>query len=77
MGVSDTTHHRGALGASDSPHNAPMLFFDNLVEKVDNLSTLNIDIYPSILEICINNLLKLIFLWIWTTPYPQTLPDTT
>ena len=40
---------------------APMIFFDNLVKKLDNLSTSNIDIYPSTLEICINNLLKLIF----------------
>ena len=29
------------------------------------------------MEICINNLLKLYFLWIWTTPpHPQTLPET-
>ena len=44
------------MGASDTPHDAPMLFFDNLVKKLDNLSTSNIDIYPSTLEICINNL---------------------
>ena len=41
----------GVLGASDTPHDAPMLFFDNLVKKLDNLSTSNIDIYPSTLEI--------------------------
>ena len=46
-------------GVSDAPHDAPMLFFDNLVKKIDNLSTSNIDIYPSTLEIYINNLLKL------------------
>ena len=51
----------GIRGASDAPHDAPMLFFDNLVKKLDNLSTSNIDIYPSTLEICINNLLKLFF----------------
>ena len=50
----------GALqGASDASHDAPMLFFDNVVKKLDNLSTSNIDIYPSTLEICINNLFKL------------------
>ena len=46
---------------SDAPHDAPMLFFNNLVKKLDNLSTSNIDIYPSTLKICINNLLKLFF----------------
>ena len=46
----------GIGGASDTPHDVPMLFFDNLVKKLDNLSTSNIDIYPSTLEICINNL---------------------
>ena len=51
----------GVLGVSDAPHDTPMLFFDNLVKKLDNLSTSNIDIYPSTLEICINNLLKLVF----------------
>ena len=45
----------------DTPHDAAMLFFDNLVKKLDILSTSNIDIYPSTLEICINNLLKLFF----------------
>ena len=62
MGVSDApvaTPIMGALGASDTPCDAPMLFFDNLVKKLDNLSISNIDIYPSTLEICINNLLKL------------------
>ena len=36
----------------------PMLFFDNLVKKIDNYHckpTSNIDIYPSTLETCINN----------------------
>ena len=47
------------MGASDAPHDAPILFFDNLVKKLDKLSTSNIDIYPSTLEICINNLLTL------------------
>ena len=72
----DTSHYRGCQGPSDAPHDAPMLFFDNLVKKLDNLSTSNsnIDIYPSTLEICINNLLKTFFLWIWTTPLP---PDPT
>ena len=51
----------GAWGASDTPHDAPMLFFDNLVKKLDILLTSNIDIYPSTLEICINNLFKLFF----------------
>ena len=57
----DAPHHRGCQGVSDAPHDAPMLFFDNLVKKLDILSTSNIDIYPSTLEICINNLLKLFF----------------
>ena len=39
------------MWASDTPHDAPMLFFDNLVKELDNLSTSNIDIYPSTLEI--------------------------
>ena len=45
------------------PHDVPMFCFDNLVIK--NLTTyhckptLNIDIYPSTLEICINNLFSL------------------
>ena len=49
------------MGASDALNDAPMLFFGNLVKKPDSLSTSNIDIYPSTLEICINNLLKLFF----------------
>ena len=49
------------MGASDTPHDSPMLFFDNLMKKLDILSTSNIDIYPSSLEIYINNLLKLFF----------------
>ena len=34
-------HHggiRGITGASDVPHDTPMLFFGNLVKKLDNLS---------------------------------------
>ena len=50
---------------------APMLFFDNLVKKLDNLSTSNIDIYQSTLEICINNLLKLFFFGSGPPPYPR------
>ena len=65
------------MGVSDAPHDAPMLFFDNLVKKLDILSTSNIDIYPSTLEVCINNLLKTFFLSIWTTPHPHSLPETT
>ena len=64
MGASDATcdaPHYGVSGASDTHYDAPMLFLDNLVKKLDNLSTSNIDIYPSTLEICINNLLKLFF----------------
>ena len=60
-GASDTPWDapptQGHWGASD----APMLFFDNLVKKLDNLSTSNTDIYPSTLEICIDNLLKPFF----------------
>ena len=52
----------------------PCYFFDNLVKKLDNLSTSNIDIYPSTLEICINNLLKLIFFG--SGPPPQPPPPT-
>ena len=55
----------GNTGESDAPcyapHDALMLFFDNLVKKFDILSTSNIDIYPSTLEICIDNLLKPFF----------------
>ena len=54
------------MGVSD----APMLFFDNLVKKLDILSTSNIDIYPSILEICINNLSKLFFFGAGPPPAP-------
>ena len=53
----------------------PMLFFDNLVEKLDNLSTSNIDIYPSTLEICINNLLKLFFFGFGPPPPPPPTRD--
>ena len=52
-------------------------FFDNLVKKLDNLSTSNIYIYPSTLGICINNLLKLFFFGSRPPPYPKTLPETT
>ena len=51
----------GGVRGVRCPHDAPTLFFDNLVKKLDNLSTSNIDIYPSTMEICINNLLKLFF----------------
>ena len=51
----DVPQHRGCWGHQMPP----MLFFNNLVKKLDNLSTSNIDIYPSTLEMCINNLLKL------------------
>ena len=51
----------GILGVSDAPYDAPMLFFDNLVKKLDKLSTSNIYIYLSTLKIYINNLLKLFF----------------
>ena len=64
------------MGALDAPHDDPMLFFDNLVKKFDNLSTSNIDIYPSTLEMCINNLLKL-FLFRSGPPPPHPLPETT
>ena len=57
-------------GVSDAPYNAPMLFFDNLMKKLDNLSTSNIDIYPFTLEICINNLLKLFFFGSGPLPPP-------
>ena len=62
----------GVLGVSD----APMLFFDNLVKKLDNLSTSNIDIYLSTLEICINNLLNFFSLDL-DHPPPPPLPETT
>ena len=51
-----------------------MLFFYNLVKKLDNLSTSNIDIYPSTLEMCINNLLKTFFFGSGPPPLP---PDPT
>ena len=63
-----------SLGASDAPHDASMLIVDNSVKKLDNLSTSNIDIYPSTLEICINNLLKLFF---FESGPPPPLPETT
>ena len=63
-------------GASDASHDGPMLFFDNLVEKLDILSTSNIDSYPSTLEICIDNLLKLSFFGSGPPPTPP-LPETT
>ena len=52
-----------------------MLFFDNLVNKLDILSTSNIDIYPSTLEICINNLLKLFFFGSGPPPTPPPTRD--
>ena len=61
----------GVTGASDTPHDAPMFFFDNLVKKPDILSTSNIDIYPSTLEICISNLLKLFSLDLDHPPTPN------
>ena len=65
------------MGASDTPNDAPMLFFDNLGKKLDNLSTSNIDIYPSTMKICINNLLRLFFFGSGPPhPHPQTLPET-
>ena len=60
---------------SDAPHDAPMLYFDNLVKKPDNLSTSNIDIYPYTLEICINNLLKLFFFRSGPPPHPTPTRD--
>ena len=61
----------GVTGASDAPHESPMLFFDNLVKKLDNL---NIDIYPSTSEICLNNLLKHFFFG--SGPPPPSPPPT-
>ena len=60
-------------GVSDTPHDAPMFFFENLVKKRDNLSTSNIDIYPYTLEICINDLLKLFSLDL-NHPHPYQRP---
>ena len=85
MGVSwsirhpcDAPHHRGHWGdIKHPPHDAAMLFFDNLVKKLDILSTSNIDIYPSILVICINNLLELFFFGSGLPPHPHPLPETT
>ena len=65
----------GASGVSDTPYDAPMFFFDNLVKELDNLSISNIDIYPSTLEICINNLLILFFFR--SGPHPDPIPETT
>ena len=72
----DASHHGGCQGVSDTLHDAPILFTDNLVKKLDNLSTSNIDIYPSTLEICINNLLKLFSLDLdhLHTPTPHQRP---
>ena len=59
---------------------APMLLFDIiLVKKLDYhcKPTLNIDIYLSTLEICINNLLKNFFFVSGPPLYPQTQPETT
>ena len=36
--VSDAPVTPPISGASDAPHDAPMLFFENLVKKLDNLS---------------------------------------
>ena len=62
-------------GASDTPHDAPMLFFDNLVKKLDTLSTSNIDIYRSTFKICINNLLKPFFFGSRPPPPPSPTRD--
>ena len=66
-----TPPSQGCQGASDIPCYAPMLFFDNLVKKLDNVSTSNIDIYPPTLEICINNLFKLLFFGSGPPPTPR------
>ena len=63
-------HHRGHWGVRH-PSLMPPCFFDNLVKKLDNLSTSNIDIYPSTLKICINYLLKLFFFGSGPPPYPN------
>ena len=73
-------HERGGSQDVGHPCDAPMLVFDNLVKKLDNhcKPTSNIDIYPSTLEICVNNLLKLLFFGSGPPhPHPQTLPETT
>ena len=71
-GCQTASHHGGLGGTSDAPHDAPMLLFDNLVKKLDMLSTSNIDIYQSTLEICINNLLNLFFFGSGPPPQPPT-----
>ena len=68
MGASDASMMPPSQGVSRChgghqmpPHDTPTLFFGNLVKYLITYhckSTSNIDIYPSILEICINNLLK-------------------
>ena len=68
--VLDTPHDAPITGSVGHPYDTPMLFFDSLVKKLDNLSTSNIDIYPSTLEICINNLLKLFFFGSGPPPPP-------
>ena len=85
MGASDTPCDApimGVSGVSDAPppHDALILFFDNLVKKLHILSSSNIDIYPSTLEICINNLLTLFSLDLdhppTPTPYQRPLHPT-
>ena len=64
------------------PHDTPMLYFGNLVKNLTIYHckpTSNIDIYPSILEICINNLLKPFFFGSGPptpTPKPYQRPPT-
>ena len=75
QGASDTPvspHHGGFRGHQTPPLMPPCYSFDNLVKKLDNLSTSNIDIYPFTLEICINNLLKLFFFG--SGPPPTLIP---
>ena len=62
-------------GGIRHPMMPPMSYFDTLVEKLDNLSTSNIHIYPSTLEICINNLLKPIFFGSGLPPPPDPTRD--
>ena len=64
-------NNMGTLGVLDAPHDAPMLFFDNFVKKLDNLSTSNIDICPSTMQISINKLLKLFFFGSGPPPTPK------
>ena len=40
MGASDAPHHGDITGVSDAPCDTPMLFFGNLVKKLNNLSLL-------------------------------------